>query len=252
MARLIPSNSETIGRFVVQCVGIASIVGLSACARPAVSDAVNDPHEVENRQMFAFNTGVDKSVLKPVASKVGDGRGTIATGIKHFADNLDVPGDVVNNVLQLRLGRAVHNTLRFTLNSTVGVAGLFDPATAMGLAAKETDFGETLYVWGVDEGAYQVLPFVGPSTARDTAGMVADYALNPLRFVIKSPESYLDTAAHAIDKVNSRARHSATIDSILYDSADAYEQARLLYLQNRRYALGQTPSEDTFEDPYAQ
>jgi phospholipid-binding lipoprotein MlaA len=252
MTRLIPSYSATISRIAVQCLAIGGFVAVSACARSLVSDAVNDPHEVENRQMFAFNTKVDSHVLKPVAGKVGDGRGTVATGIKHFADNLDVPGDVVNDVLQLRLGRAVHNTLRFALNSTVGVAGVFDPATAVGLEAKETDFGETLYVWGVDEGAYQVLPLVGPSTARDTAGMVADYALNPLRFVIKSPESYLDTAAHAIDKVNSRARHSATIDSILYDSADAYEQARLLYLQNRRYALGQTPSEDTFEDPYAQ
>jgi phospholipid-binding lipoprotein MlaA len=252
MARLIPSDSETIGRIAVKCVGIASLLALAACARPVVSDAVNDPHEVENRQMFAFNTNIDKAVLKPVASKVGDGRGPIATGVKHFADNLDVPGDVVNDVLQLRLGRAVHNTLRFALNSTVGVAGLFDPATAVGLEAKETDFGETLYVWGVDEGAYQVLPIYGPSTARDTAGMVVDYALNPLRFVIKSPESYLDTGAHVIDKVNSRARHSATIDSILYDSADAYEQARLLYLQNRHYALGQAPAEDTFEDPYAQ
>jgi phospholipid-binding lipoprotein MlaA len=252
MARTIPSYSETISRIVVQCVGIASVLALGACARPVVSDAINDPHEVENRQMFAFNTGVDKAILKPVASKIGSGRGPVAMGIKHFADNLDGPGDVVNDLLQLRVGRAAHNTLRFALNSTIGLAGLFDPATAMGVEAKETDFGETLYVWGVDEGAYQVLPVYGPSTARDTAGMVVDYAMNPLRFVIKSPESYLDTAAHVADKVNSRARHSATVDSILYDSADAYEQARLLFLQNRHYALGQTPADDTFEDPYAQ
>ena len=253
MARMIPSLSETIGRFALGCVGIACIAALGACAKPPAATAVNDPHEVENRQMFAFNVAVDEKLLKPLSGGMGgDGRGPLQTGIKHVADNLDAPGDVVNNILQLRLGQAVHNTLRFAVNTTIGLGGIFDPATAMGVEAKETDFGETLYVWGVDEGAYQVLPLLGPSTARDTAGQVVDYAINPLRFVIKKPESYVASAVKLADKVGSRSRHSDTVDSILYDSADAYAQARLLYLQNRRYELGQAPADDTFEDPYAE
>lgn len=252
MAGMIPSLSETIGRIAVVCVGLAGMASLTACAQMPVAADVSDPHEVENRQMFAFNVGIDRQLLKPVASAVGDGRGPIMTGVKHFADNADAPADVLNNLLQLRIGRAAHNTLRFAVNSTVGIGGLFDPATALGVEAKPTDFGETLYVWGVDEGHYQVLPVVGPSTARDTAGMVVDYAINPLNFLLKSPESTVVTVAHAADKIGSRSRHSETVDSILYDSADAYAQARLLYLQNRHYALGQAPADETFEDPYAE
>jgi phospholipid-binding lipoprotein MlaA len=155
-------------------------------------------------------------------------------------------------VLQLRLGKAVHNTLRFAVNTTVGIGGIFDPATKLGLDAKETDFGETLYVWGVDEGYFVELPVIGPSTARDAFGRVVDYALDPVRLLVPKPESYVATVAQAFDKVGSRARHSDLIDSILYDSADSYAQERLLYLQNRHYELGQAPADSTFEDPYAE
>ena len=252
MAQVIPSLSETISRFSAGCVGIALTLAVAGCAKAPVSDAVNDPAEAVNRKVFAFNVAVDKAVLQPVSGVAGSGRGPILTGVHNFAANLDTPGDIVNNVLQGRLMKAAANTLRFGVNTTAGIGGLFDPSTALGLPAQETDFGETLYVWGVGEGSYQMLPIVGPSTARDTAGLIVDYAINPLRFAIKSPESDYVTAAKVIDKVGSRARHSDTVDSVLYDSADPYAQARLLYLQNRRYTLGEAPTVESFEDPYAQ
>jgi phospholipid-binding lipoprotein MlaA len=97
-----------------------------------------------------------------------------------------------------------------------------------------------------------VVPFIGPSTDRDNLGMLVDYALNPLRLLIPSPESRYVTGAGILAKIGDRGRYSATVDSILYDSADGYAQARLLYLQNRRFELGMSAtSDDSFEDPYA-
>lgn len=234
-----------------------AVLTLAACGPAPAPQGINDPHETENRAMHQFNIAVDRTVLKPVAEALGAGNGPISTGIGNFADNLGTPGDVVNNVLQLRLGRATHNTLRFTLNTVAGLGGIFDPATALGVPAKETDFGETLHVWGVGEGAYMELPLFGPSTRRDALGTVVDVVLDPLNYVIPTPESYVGTAAKVASKVGDRGRYSETIDSILYESADSYLQARLLYLQNRRYELGQTTGEtadfeDPYEDPYGQ
>ncbi|MDB5660792.1 MAG: VacJ lipoprotein [Cypionkella sp.] len=252
MAALIPSLSEVTSTIAAGCVGIACLLMVAGCAKAPTAPAMSDPNEALNRRVFAFNVALDKAVLQPVAGVAGNGRGPILTGVHNFANNLDTPGDIVNNVLQLRLMRAARNTLRFAVNSTAGIGGLFDPSTALGLPAQETDFGETLYVWGVGEGNYQMLPIVGPSTERDTAGVIVDYAINPLRFLLDTPESHYVTGVKVIDTVGSRARHSDTVDSILYDSADPYAQARLLYLQNRHYTLGEAPSDESFEDPYAQ
>lgn len=236
---------------------LVALVGLAGCARPVATGEINDPFEKENRSMHAFNVGLDKNLLKPVAEKTGgSGRGPVGQGLKNFVENLDAPRDVVNDLLQLRLGEAAHNTLRFVVNTTVGLGGIFDPATAAGVPAKPTDFGETLYVWGVGEGHYLELPVLGPSTSRDALGSVVDFAMNPVSRLVKAPESYALTGAKVANAVTSRARHSDIVDSILYDSADSYTQARLLYLQNRRYELGQTSSDDNtidpYEDPYGQ
>ena len=157
----------------------------------------------------------------------------------------------MNNILQLRLGKAVENTLRFAINSTIGIGGLFDPASAAQVYGKPTDFGETLHVWGVPEGNYVELPLLGPSTDRDALGKVVDIALDPLKLIFPDSGS-LPLIAKVGAKIADRGRYSETVDSILYDSADSYAQARLLYLQNRRFELGQAPSDESFEDPYAE
>lgn len=221
---------------------------------------MNDPNEATNRKVHAFNRGVDKALLRPAASAYGSiVPEPVEQGVKNFATNLDVPGDVVNDLLQAKPGEAVHNTLRFVLNTTIGIGGLFDPATPLGLAGKPTDFGETLHVWGSKEGRYVEVPFLGPSTTRDFTGTLVDVAFNPLRLVLETPETYYMTGAKVASTLGDRSRYSETFDSILYDSADSYAQARLLYLQNRRFELGQTggsgadASDDAnFEDPYAQ
>lgn len=228
------------------------LLALAGCNAPQAS-GVNDPYEGFNRKVHGFNTTVDKNVIRPLASKTSKiVPEPVSRGVTHVADNLSLPGMVVNDVLQLNLGDAAHNTMRFLVNTTVGIGGLIDVATAAGAPERSTDFGETLHVWGMAEGPYTELPLLGPSTARDALGTVVDYALNPLRLLVPEDKIWVGTASKAYAKLDQRGRYSETVDSILYDSADGYAQARLLYLQNRRYELGQAPAESEFEDPYAQ
>lgn len=234
-------------------VGFAAILGLSACGPGPAPQGISDPFEKENRSTHALNLAVDKNVIRPIARSANKiVPKEVVQGVSNFAGNLDLPGEVINDVLQLRLGKAVHNTLRFAINSTIGIGGLFDPATPMGAPEKPTDFGETLAVWGVGEGEYLELPFYGPSTRRDALGKIVDMGLDPVRMFIPKDKRWIDTFAQIAAKIGDRGRYTETFDSILYDSADSYAQARLLYLENRRHDLGQTTSESEFEDPYAQ
>lgn len=249
----IPSLSDRKIRILSTCAGLACTLAVAGCAAPPAPGGINDPHEAENRAMHAFNVAADQHVLKPISRGFGrSGGGGAQQTVANFASNIELPGDVLNDLLQLRIGKASENTLRFAINSTIGLAGTFDPATAMGVAGKKTDFGETLHVWGVGEGYYFELPLLGPSTSRDALGEVVDSVINPIGFLLPKPESYVGTVAKVASKIGDRARYSETVDSVLYDSADGYAQARLLYLQNRRYELGQTAGEADFEDPYAE
>ena len=230
---------------------LAAGLALASCGPAPVPQAINDPREAANREVHALNRSVDQALVRPISGLFGDGPpGPVSRGVSNFADNLDVPGDVVNGVLQGRIGPAAENTLRFVLNSTIGLLGIFDVAGALGVQGKTTDFGETLHVWGAGEGAYVELPLLGPSTERDVIGRAVDVALNPMRFVLREPESTIATVAGVASNFGDRSRYSNTIDSVLYDSADSYAQSRLLYLQNRRFELGQVAGDDTFVDPY--
>lgn len=224
---------------------------LAGCATTPVPQGIQDPDEAANRQVHAFNLRLDRALVRPASGAYGSILPEqVKRGVANFANNLDAPGDVANNLLQGRIGNAGQNTLRFAVNTIFGIGGLFDPATAIGLPAKPTDFGETLHVWGAGEGRYVELPFVGPSTERDFAGIVVDVVLNPVRLALPEPEASYATVAKLGSRLGDRDRYSETVDSILYDSADSYAQARLLYLQNRRFALGQTAGDDSFVDPY--
>lgn len=229
-------------------------VTLAGCSVPGPGDApdgVWDPDEATNRRIHAFNRDLDERLF------AGDGPGFAERmpepgkrAISQFADTAGTPQTVVNQLLQLRLWRATRNTLRFTLNATIGL-GVMDPASEWGLTADESDFGETLAVWGLPEGAYMELPVIGPSTERDTAGRVVDLFTNPLSYVLPAPEKYAGTAANLADKAISRGDYAETVESVLYDSADSYAQLRLMYLQNRRFELGEAPPEAEEIDPLA-
>jgi phospholipid-binding lipoprotein MlaA len=251
--------SFSVGRFVNGNIGrnygmafvMASLMA-GCAAGPAAQGDINDPNESVNRAVHGFNKGVDTVFLRPASRVYGAVvPAPVRTGVNNFAENLEGPGDVVNNILQGRIGDAGTNTLRFAVNTTMGIGGLFDAATFLGLPEGDTDFGETLHVWGAGEGAYVELPIRGPSTTRDAAGQVVDLFLNPFSYVLKPAHAEVATGAEALSIIGDRYKFGETADSILYDSADSYAQARLLYLQNRRFELGQeAESDDAFLDPY--
>lgn len=233
---------------------LVALLGMTACARAPAGGGINDPDEAANRAAHRFNVKLDRTLF-------GDGKqkgvvptipGPIAVGAGNFASNLGLPSMVVNDLLQLKPGPALQNTLRFAVNSTVGIGGLFNPASAIGIDADHTDFGETLHVWGIPEGSYLEVPILGPSTQRDFAGTLVDYVLDPVNNLVGRTENAYITAGRLTAKAGNRQRFADTYESILYDSADSYAQARLLYLQNRHFELGiEEEAIDPYADPYA-
>lgn len=233
---------------------LAALV-LSGCAA-GTPGQVNDPYEAANRRVHAFNKGLDENVVRPITRplKGGDdagGENGVLVVVGNVGGNLSLPGKAVNSLLQGRPGKAARNTGRFLINSTLGLGGLHDPAgREFGLEEIDTDFGETLHVWGTPEGAYLELPLIGPTTQRDAFGKVVDLFIDPLDYVIEDHEALTISGIKLASKVSDRARFGDTVDSILYDSADSYAQTRLLYLQHRWYELGMEGGEIDPYDPY--
>ena len=242
---------STIQRVAIKISVISSVYLLAACASTVSSTeagGVFDPFEKQNRKIHAFNRGLDKALVRPAArgysALLPD---PIEDSIGNFAENLGQPSG------------AGLSTTRFLTNTVLGFAGFVDAAAEFKVPEHSTDFGETLYTWGAGEGAYVELPALGPSTVRNTTGKVVDLFTNPLSYAVNSPDKYYGTAASVASRLSDRGRYGDTIDSILYESADSYAQARLIYLQNRRFGLGDEtanvstdPYSDPYEDPYAQ
>jgi len=246
-------------------------LALAACGPATLppGDTIADPGEAQNRAIHDFNLALDRAMVAPVATAYGSTvPEPVRDGVSNFASNLNQPGYILNDLLQLQFEDAIANTFRFALNSTVGLGGLLDPATAIGMTAREADFGETMHVYGIPEGDFVMLPVVGPSTTRDTVGLLVDIATNPVRHVVEAPQSRVTSGSNVADRLNSRYELSGTIDSLFYDSADSYSALRSLYLQNRRFELRGTdlsfdatladtagaaaadPSTDPYYDPY--
>ena len=255
-----PKNSS--GKFAPAAhprrIGLAALllVGvLGACSPAADPTQINDPFEAQNRVTHKFNVTLDHTLLRPVAKAYGGALpGPVRNGVGNFAHNLAEPSNAVNHILQGKIGPSAINLIRFVVNTTVGVGGLFNPASALGVPEQRTDFGETMYVWGLPEGAYLELPVVGPSSQRDLGGTLVDLFTNPLDLAFTKAQRNIALGAKVASRVGDRYRYSDTVDSILYESADSYAQERILYLQNRHYELGMAAPDanfDPYEDPYA-
>ncbi|WP_425044721.1 MlaA family lipoprotein [Primorskyibacter sp. S87] len=237
----------------------AASVALSGCASKSpdqkASGEIFDPYENTNRSIHKFNRGVDKVFFR-AASKgyVAIIPEPMINSFNYFADNLSMPSNVVDYLLQGDFENAGYALLRFTVNSTVGFAGLADPATDFRVPAVDTDFGETLHVWGFGEGAYVELPLYGPSTVRDSIGVIVNLFTNPIDFAPVRPIDNIGVYAEILRRLGDRGRFVDTVDSILYESADSYAQARLIYMQNRRFELAEDDDDaylDLYTDPYA-
>lgn len=227
---------------------------LTACAgnTPTESDHINDPFEATNRQVHAFNKELDKALLGPLSRIYG---AIVPYEFQYFlgnaVDNLGQPRTFVNYVLQGDGDAAGNTFLRFLLNSTIGMAGILDPAAEMGIFDDPTDFGETLAVWGVAEGPYIELPLVGASTLRDAVGMLVDFGINPVDYALTDEQAYYLLMARAIDLIGTRHEYNDLIQILLYESADSYAAQRISYLQNRRHSVAGETTIDDLEDPYA-
>ncbi len=241
-------------RAIIPALALVAVTLLSACAKPSTDQLANgsiaDPNEARNRAVHEFNRGVDRFAFRP-ASKgyVAVVPPDMVTSFGLFAENLSMPGQAVNSVLQGDFKQAGTAVSRFLINTVLGIGGLGDPASDFGVARVDTDFGETLHVWGVGEGRYVELPFFGPSNARDASGLVVDFFTNPIGYAKNNPAENIEAYAEIVRRLGDRGTYSDTVDSILYESADSYAQARLIYLQNRRFKLGQT-TESSEIDPF--
>ncbi len=214
------------------------------------SDGIYDPYETRNRKVHAFNKDLDRDLIRPAAlsysQTVPEG---VQNSIRNFAMNFGEPRITINSLLQGDLRGTGVSVSRFLINSTLGLVGIFDVATDLGLDPHDADFGETLYVWGFAEGAYIERPFLGPTTTRDAVGTIVDLFTNPLYFNLDRPERYVGPTSRAGAALGNRGRYSETVDSVLYDSADSYAQTRMVHIQNRRFRLG-IEDQSTQIDPF--
>ena len=236
---------------------------LAGCATPprdpaalAAFKALNDPLEPLNRKTFAFNQRVDQILLKPIAKGY---RWVIPRagrdGIRNFIRNVHEPIVLVNNLLQGQFKRAGTTVGRFVTNSTLGLAGVMDFAGRHGLKQQTGDFGQTLFVWGVHEGPYLVLPVMGPSNPRDAVGMGADLFTNPFLYLTPHVQykTTFSVSVAAINGIDLRSRNIDSLDEIQRETIDFYAALRSLYRQNRAAELrhGEPPSAPKAEDLYS-
>lgn len=216
----------------------------------ALQASNGDPFEASNRGFHRFNQGLDRFAYRPLAHAYGSVTPNfVMDAIGNVSGNISVPSVVFNNLLQFDLESALSNSVRFTVNSTVGLGGMLDVAGSMGIPRQRTDFGETLHKLGVGSGAYLVLPFAGPSSQRDAAGLLFDLAFNPVNHVLPKDALAAATAVKGLDFLGSRYRNSAFLDSLLYEGEDSYTEVKLYYEQNRRYRLEGAYSVE-FIDPF--
>jgi phospholipid-binding lipoprotein MlaA len=208
-----------------------------------------DPWEAMNRSLFRVNVAIDNATLKPIA------KGyryvlprAVRKGISNFYRNLTTPRSALNNFLQGKPANGFNEIGRFLFNSTFGIAGIFDVATSGGMEEYREDFGQTAAVWGVPDGPYVMLPFLGPKTLRDALLSPLDIAADPLyQYDVASVRDRL----YVLRLVDLRYR-LLVADKLLDDSKDPYVTARESYLQNREYEIydGDPPEDDDFFDEF--
>jgi len=217
------------------CLAALVVLLAAGCAaRPATRTDPHDPWERMNRATYAFNDKFDKAIFRPVARGYRAGvPHVVQTGIRNAFDNVDTAIVMVNDLLQGQFTPLVHDTSRLLVNTVIGVGGLFDPASAMGIEKGDRDFGQTLGKWGVGSGPYLVLPFLGPSDVRDTVGRVADTYSTPRTYISNTWWNY---GSWALEKVDWRSRLLDS-DRLLDGAYDPYAFLRNAYLQNRQFKV---------------
>lgn len=233
---------------------------LTGCSTSNTTADPNDPFESYNRAMFSFNDNLDQYILKPVAKGYDFVMPSPAQkGVSNFFSNLDDVLVLTNNLFQFKLSKAASDAGRIIINSTLGLFGLIDWATDIGLKKNNEDFGQTLGYWGMPAGPYFVLPFLGPSTIRDTSGLAVDSIYfdpiyNEIHESFPAPRRENENAVWGLTltkAIDTRAQ-LLKAEKILDEAAlDRYIFIREAYLQRRKYMVydGNPPDdENTFDE----
>jgi phospholipid-binding lipoprotein MlaA len=234
---------------------LVAVAATASAQDPAASGSVDDsgvhdPWEGMNRGIFSFNEGLDRWFLEPVATGwdfvFPD---PVENSLKRFFQNLGFPVVFLNDLLQAKPIAAAQDVGRFLVNTTVGVAGLFDPATHFGLPASDEDFGQTLGVWGVPPGPYLVLPLLGPSSPRDTGGLIVDLATPFYPYYLPW---FVNLATTSVNVVNRRSLLLETIREERAAAFDFYVAVRNAHVQRRANQVSdnEIDSEEGDDDLY--
>ena len=225
------------------------------------SQDVRDCFEVINRGIFSFNKGLDKVIFKPLSKGYRKLPQPIRSGTSNILNNLGNVVTIPNNILQGQIKDAGINSLRLVLNSTLGIAGIFDVASYYGLEKKDKeDYGQTLGSWGVGEGCYFVLPVLGPTTVRDSIGSLVNISGGDAWYnvTVANDTQYFNEADYYLSRVltgvDFRAKNLESFDNLEKTSIDLYASIRSLYLQDRKRKINnldevtETMSDDDWEE----
>jgi phospholipid-binding lipoprotein MlaA len=223
----------------------ASILLLSTSLR---AETEKECFEKVSRSIFKFNQVVDKAVLKPIASGYNKLPDSIKKGTGNFTSNIGTLLTVPNHILQGQWRLAGESSASFLINSTIGVLGFGNPAAKMGLKNQQEDVGQTLGAYGFGGGCYFVLPILGPTTVRDSFGMVADSFVDPFAHVTIREHELWNISGNNLDyfsvkgasAVDFRADNMTNLNSLEKNSIDIYAALKSLYLQNREKKIGNT------------
>jgi len=226
------------------------------------NNTTNECFESFSRVMFKFNYALDGAVFEPIAKGYRSLPQPLRKGTGNAVSNLRSLLTLTNNLLQGDLRGAGNTAGRFAINTTVGIFGIFDPATKLGLAEpQKEDFGQTMGFWGVDSGCYFVLPFLGPTTARDAVGLIGNSFLDPVYQITHNTEisngvigngSYSEHNYYyyrGTGAVDFRAKNIESFSSLKNNSIDLYASVKSLYIQDRNKKIsGNDSSTDTLND----
>jgi len=238
-------------KFIILC--FTSLVLLSS---NLYAETEKECFEKVSRGIFKFNQGFDSSILKPIAKGYNKLPEPIKNGTGNFTSNLGTLLTIPNHLLQGQWRLAGESTASFVINSTIGVLGFANPAAKMGLENQQEDVGQTLGAYGFTGGCYFVLPILGPTTVRDSFGMIADTFIDPFSHVTLREKELANVSGNKIDyfsvqgatAVDFRADNMTNLNSLEKNSLDIYAAYKSLYLQNRAKKIGNTFSSDDDDD----
>ena len=215
--------------------------------------ASDECFEGTSRAIFKFNMGFDKAILEPIAKGYNKLPDPIKNGTSNFTSNVATLLSIPNHILQGDLKNAGDATASFLINTTIGIIGLANPAEKMGFSSQKEDVGQTLGTYGVGPGCYFVLPILGPTTVRDSIGMIADTFVDPFAHITLREKELFGVSGNQLDylsvrgttAIDFRADNEVNFDSLEKNSIDLYASFKSLYLQNRENKINNSSkSED--------